>query len=201
MANAKNTAGKRTTAAKADTGAKTEESITQPVVMVAPKDPMVKILYLDSCIPTNQIPIGGGRVISGSGKMFSVPMTEFEGTFQTPLTALLLKERKFIVLDGLDEEQRRQYGVDYRPGEVIRNEGMFDWLLNLPAKEAAEMYKNLCREHRRLAECRIIDAFEKGDNRLTRERVEAINEISKADFEDGHGALSNVVRAINEAVL
>lgn len=178
------------------------EPAPQPVIqMVTPKDPMVKLLYVDSAIPNNQIPIGGGRMITGSGKIFSVALTDFEGTFQTPLTTKLLKERKFIVLSGLDKEQRDQYGVDYKEGEVIKNEGMFDWLLNLPVDKAVEMYTALCQEHRRLAEGRFLDAFEKGDNRLTRDRVEALNAVSKGDYEDGKGALSPIVKALNDAVL
>lgn len=179
-----------------------EEPAAQQVVqVVAPKDPMVKILYVDSCMPNNQIPIGNGRMITGSGKMFSVALTDFEGVFQTPLVMKLLKDRKFIVLDGLNAEQRMQYGVDYKEGEVIKSEGMFDWLLNMDVAKAADMFRHLCQEHRRLAESRILDAFEHGDRRLSRERVEALNEISKGDYEDGKGALTTILKAINDAAL
>lgn len=167
--------------------------------MVAPKDPMVKILYLDSCIPTNQIPIGGGRMITGTNKIFSVTLTDFEGTFQTPLIMQLLKARKFIVLDGLTDEQRQQYGVDYAEGEIIKNEGMFDYMLSCPVSQAAEIFSALCPSHREMVAARVHEAYERGDNRLSRERIEALNDISKADFEDGRGAFTDILKAMNEA--
>lgn len=185
--------------AEAQAGGK--EAETPPVVyqVVAPKEPMVKILYLDSCIPTNQIPIGGGRVITGTNKIFSVTLTEFEGTFQTPLIMQLLKLRKFIVLDGLTDEQRQQYGVDYAEGEILKNESMFGYMLDCPASQAAEIFSALCPSHREMVAARVHEAYERGDKRLTRERIEALNDISKADFEDGRGAFTDILKAMNEA--
>lgn len=178
-----------------------EKAETPPVVyqVVAPKEPMVKILYLDSCIPTNQIPIGGGRVITGTNKIFSVTLTEFEGTFQTPLIMQLLKLRKFIVLDGLTDEQRQQYGVDYAKGEILKNESMFGYMLDCSVSQAAEIFMALCPSHREMVAARIHEAWERGDKRLGRERVEALNDISKADFEDGRGAFTDILKAMNEA--
>ena len=186
-----------------------EETVTVPAEPVLPqpqapipyREPMVKLLYLDSCIENNQIPIGGGRVITGSGRVFSVKLSDFEGVFLTPLVTLLLKKRKFIVLDGLNDEQRQQYGVDYKPGEIVKNEGMFDWFLSGPVDKVKEAFADLCPEHRELVARRFMMAQERGDNRLTRNRIEALNEISKKDFEDGKGAFTPILKAINEAAL
>lgn len=186
-----------------------EETVSFPkeVEQVAPalaavyQEPMVKLIYLDSCIENNQIPIGGGRVITGSGRRFSVKLSDFEGVFLTPLVSLLLKKRKFIVLDGLNEEQRQQYGVDYKPGEILKNEGTFDWFLSGPVSQVKAAFADLCKEHRELVARRFMLAFENGDNRLTRDRIEALNEVSKRDFEDGKGAFTPILKAINEAAL
>ena len=173
----------------------------QTVLYAAPREPMVKILYLDSAIENNEIPIGGGRVVTGSGRIFNVKLSDFEGIFMTPLVLKLLKKRKFIVLDGLTQEQREQYGVDYREGEIVKNEGMFDAFLNLPTAKAAEMFEQLCPEHRDMVARRFMDAFEKQDNRITRDRVEALNRISKRDFADGRGAFTHILEEINKAAL
>lgn len=162
---------------------------------------MVKLLYLDSAIPNNEIPIGGGRVISGSGRRFSVKLSDFEGTFLTPLVMKLLKNRKFIVLDGLTKEQREQYGVDYRKGEVLLNEGLFNWFFTAPVDQVKEAFAELCPEHREMVSARFLDAFEEGDNRLTRDRIEALNAISKKDYPDGKGAFTPILEAINKASL
>ena len=162
---------------------------------------MVKLLYLDSAIPNNEIPIGGGRVISGSGRRFSVKLSDFEGTFLTPLVMKLLKNRKFIVLDGLSKEQREQYGVDYRKGEVLLNEGLFNWFFTAPVDQVKEAFAELCPEHREMVSARFLDAFEEGDNRLTRDRIEALNSVSKKDYADGKGAFTPILEAINKASL
>lgn len=174
----------------------------QPVKEAAKYDEaMVKLLYLDSAIPNNEIPIGGGRVISGSGRRFSVKLSDFEGTFLTPLVMKLLKNRKFIVLDGLTKEQREQYGVDYRKGEVLLNEGLFNWFFTAPVDQVKEAFAELCPEHRELVSARFLDAFEEGDNRLTRDRIEALNSVSKKDYADGKGAFTPILEAINKASL
>lgn len=171
------------------------------VLYAAPREPMVKILYLDSAIENNEIPIGGGRVITGSGRVFNVKLTDFEGIFMTPLVSKLLKLRKFIVLDGLTQEQREQYGVNYREGEIVKNEGMFDAFFNMPVQRAAEAFSALCPEHRDMVARRFIDAFEQRDNRITRDRVEALNAISKRDYADGRGAFTHILEEINKAAL
>ena len=93
----------------------------QIVYAAMPQEPMVKLLYLDSAIENNEVPIGGGRVVTGSGRVFAVKLSDFEGTFLTPLVLAFLKKRKFIVLDGLTDELREQYGVNYREGEIVKN--------------------------------------------------------------------------------
>lgn len=162
---------------------------------------MVKLLYLDSAIANNEIPIGGGRIISGSGRRFSVKLSDFEGTFLTPLVMKLLKNRKFIVLDGLTKEQREQYGVDYKKGEVLLNENLFNWFFTAPVKDVKAVFADLCPEHREMVSARFLEAWENGDNRLTRDRIEALNEVSKKDYEDGKGAFTPILKAINEAAL
>ena len=165
------------------------------------EEPMVKLLYLDSAIANNEIPIGGGCIISGSGRRFSVKLSDFEGTFLTPLVMKLLKKRKFIVLDGLNKEQREQYGVDYKQGEVLLNEGLFNWFFTGPVNEVKAVFEDLCPEHRELVSARFLEAFEEGDNRMTRDRIEALNSVSKKDYPDGKGAFTPILEAINKASL
>ncbi|PWM20093.1 MAG: hypothetical protein DBX49_01185 [Clostridia bacterium] len=186
----------------AGTGAKTERQPEAASVyqVIAPKEPMVKMLYIDSCIPNNQIPIGKGRVITGSGKTFSVTLTDFEGEFMTAFIQKLIKKRKIIVLDGVTEDMRIQYGCKYAEGEIIKNEGIFDYLLNCPAAEAERLFGELCPEHRELVARRFMEAFENGDNRLDRARIEALNAISKGDAADGVGAFTPILKALNEKI-
>lgn len=181
----------------------------EPVVQAAPvqaapvqyQEPMVRLLYLDSAIENNEVPIGGGRIITGSGRTFSVKLSDFEGVFLTPLVTKLLKERKFIVLDGLTPDQRMQYGVDYKDGEIVQNEAMFEFFLTGPVEKVKPAFAALCPEHRELVCRRFLEAFENGDNRFTRDRIEALNAISKHDYADEIGALTPILKAINDAAL
>lgn len=179
----------------------THEAVTPVVQVLAPKDPVVKILYVDSALPNNQVPIGPGRYVTGSGRIFTKTLSEFEGEFMTPLTMLLIDQRKFVVLSGLDDEQRTQYNCNYAEGEVIKSEGTFDYLFRCSVENAVEIYEALCKEHRELVARRFISAFENGDNRITRDRMEALNEISKKDYEDGKGMFTEIIKSMNEKTL
>ena len=183
-----------------DPAPKMEAPAAQNISMVVEqKAPPVKILYIDSCIPGNQIPIGNGRYITGSGRIFAVPMEQFEGEFMTPLVMKLIDNRKFIVLSGLSDEQRHQYNCYYAEGEVVRNEGLFDMLFEMPAEQAAAVFANLCPEHRQLVATRFITAyFDNHDNRVTRDKVEALNKISKDS--DPDGLFTTIVKDINDKV-
>lgn len=171
---------------------------SQPVNMIVEqKAPPVKIIYIDSVIPNNQIPIGNGRSITGSGRIFAVPMEQFEGEFMTPLTMKLIDNRKFIVLSGLTDEQRRQYNCYYGEGEVVKDEGTFDMLFTMTTEQAVALYEALCPEHQRLVATRFITAyFEKHDNRITRSKAEALNKVSKAV--DPDGLFTPIVKDFNE---
>lgn len=210
------TTKKRTYTKKAKTEAKAPdvpvaeatESVAPPVaeptpaptpvqMVVEQKAPPVKIIYVDSVIPNNQIPIAPGRYITGSGRIFAVPLEQFEGEFMTPLVMKLIDNRKFIVLSGLNDDQRRQYNCYYTEGEVVKDEGMFDMLLTMPDEQAVGIFSALCPEHKQLVATRFITAyFEKHDNRITRSKAEAMNKASKET--DPDGLFTPIVKDFND---
>ena len=178
-----------------------QESPAAPSIsmVVEQKAPPVKILYIDSCIANNQVPIGNGRYITGSGRIFAVPLEQFEGEFMTPLVMKLIDKRKFIVLSGLSDEQRYQYNCHYEEGEVLKNEGIFDMLFDMDTAQAVGIFSALCPEHRQLVSTRFITVyFEKHDNRVTRDKVEALNKVSKET--DPDGLFTPIVKDINDKV-
>lgn len=165
-------------------------------MVVEQKAPPIKILYIDSAIPNNEIRIGQGRSIFGSGKIFAVQREQFEGEFMTTGIMDLMAQRKLIVLSGLTDEERRLYNCYYSEGEVLTGEKMFDFFFEMDTKEAAEKFEALCPEHRQFVATRFIDAWEKHDNRITRDKVEALNKISKEN--DPEGLFTPIVRDLNE---
>lgn len=214
MAETTTTAKKRTTTKKTTTAAKAEAAApaveevkaAEPVAAPAPqsvtmvveeKAPPIKILYIDSAIPNNEIKIGQGRSIFGSGKIFAVQREQFEGEFMTSTIIDLMAQKKLIVLSGLTDEERKLYNCYYGEGEVLTGEKMFDFFFDLDTDEAAEKFEALCPEHRQFVATRFIDAWEKGDNRITRDKMEALNKISKEN--DPDGLFTPIVKAFNDA--
>ena len=169
-------------------------------VYVTPNEKMVQCIYIDSVIPNNEIIIGNGRKISGSGRVFSVPLSEFESTFITPLIAKLIKTRRIIVLDGLTDEQRSLYDCEYAENEVIRREGVFDFFFKKEIPEAAEIFGSLCAEHQELVAARFMDAYLNDGSPfkryVSRARVVALNNISK-EKHNGEGIFKPMLEALN----
>lgn len=208
----KRTYTKKTTAEKPKTEAPAEETrvseaapatapaeapIQQINMIVEEKSEPVVILYIDSVIPNNEIRIGRGRSIYGSGKKFAVQKTDFEGEFMTSTIMELIAAKKLIVLSGLTDEERKLYNCYYGENEVLRGEQMFDFFFEMGTDEAAEKFAMLCPEHQQLVATRFISAyFEQHDNRVTRSKVEALNKISKES--DPEGMFTPIVKDINE---
>lgn len=177
--------------------AKAKSAPQTPVNMVVEeKAAPIRILYIDSAIANNEIKIGHGRSIFGSGKIFTVTRELFDGEFMTNTITDLIAKRKLIVLSGLTDEERKLYNCYYNEGEVVTSEGMFDFFFDMDTEEAVEKFTALCPEHRQLVATRFIDAYEKHNNRITRDKVEALNVISKENDKDG--LFTPIVRDLNE---
>lgn len=157
------------------------ESAMPATILVQETRTPVKILCIHSSDPKCQFPIGTGRSIQRSGGVFSVPYEEFVGVFQTNFAQEMLKDRIFIVLDGLTDEEREQFGVKYAQNEVLTDEGMFDFFFTGPVEDAAKALAALCPQHQTMVARRFVDAAlgeGKYAGKLSRERVEALSEAA-----------------------
>ena len=62
----------------------------------------------------------------------------------------------------------------------------FDRLLDMSQEKLVSIFERLCDDHRWFVARRFITAFEKGDNRISREKVEVLNNMSKTEtFPEG----------------
>ena len=92
------------------------------VVQISAETPVVHLMFQDACSPDNYIQFGVGArygSITGSFGLKTVTKEQFLGDFRDAFVQLLLAERKLIVLDGLTDEERVAYGVDYKDGEFL----------------------------------------------------------------------------------
>lgn len=144
----------------------------------APADGVVELTFLASVSPNNVCSLGDYGSLNGVGGYIEIPRKEFGGKFMTPVVRSLLQDRSLIVCSGLSEEERKRYGVDYREGELL-DMSAFDRLLDMPPAELNKLFTKLCPEHKEFAATRFITAYEKGDNRVSREKIEPLNDISK----------------------
>lgn len=143
-----------------------------------PADGVVELTFLASVSPNNVCSLGDYGSLNGVGGYIEIPRKEFGGKFMTPVVRSLLRDRSLIVCSGLSEEERKRYGVDYREGELL-DMSAFDRLLDMPPAELTTLFTKLCPEHKEFAATRFITAYEKGDNRVSREKIEPLNDISK----------------------
>lgn len=144
----------------------------------APADGVVELTFLASVSPNNVCSLGDYGSLNGVGGYIEIPRKEFGGRFMTPVVRSLLQDRSLIVCSGLSAEERKRYGVDYREGELL-DMSAFDRLLDMPPAELTKLFAKLCPEHKEFAATRFITAYEKGDNRVSREKIEPLNDISK----------------------
>lgn len=169
----------------ADAVAKAMASVQTPpqVVSIAQEVPQVTLRFQSDCSDENQLMLGvNGKfgIITGKSGTFKVPRDAFFGEFRDSVVQALLASRDLVVLDGLTDEERALYGVKYTDGEVLEPQA-FNKLLDM-GDELCAVFPKLCMNYKEMVARRFEDAFAKGDKRVTRELVKALNELSKADF-------------------
>lgn len=167
------------------------------VVQISAETPVVHLMFQDACSPDNYIQFGVGArygSITGSFGLKTVTKEQFLGDFRDAFVQLLLAERKLIVLDGLTDEERVAYGVDYKDGEFLTERQFRNMLTNTDA--LLEAYPKLCDGYKQMVATQITTAFEKKDSRVTRKLVAELNKLSKKDGQDSRGDFAHVLEAM-----
>lgn len=155
-----------------------------PSVVLAKPEEMVKVTYISNVSPTNILDLGDFGQMTGVGWVIEVPRKDFGGKFMTPFVQKLIAKRRLIVLDGLNDDERIRYNVDYKPGEVMDVQ-MFDKLIGMDVEKLTNIFKNLCAEHQQFVATRFITAYERGDNRISRDVIEPMQALSKENHPNG----------------
>ena len=113
------------------------------VIQLAPDTERVEFLWIAPVADENELLIANGLYgkITGKTGNFSVPKNELSRMMDAEMRKYI-EDRWLIVLGGMDENERKMYGVDYKPGEVLDKEA-FLGMLNL-GKDIVGIYQNLC---------------------------------------------------------
>ena len=148
------------------------------------KEEYVTLLYIGAIADGTVVSLGKLGQINKAGSTRDIPKKEFlQG--MTFAIEKMLESRALIVVNGLTQEELERYGLDYKEGELLTQEAYYK-LLNYSDSEITAVFNKLCVEHRRVVAKMFLSAyFEKGDNRITAEKVKSLNEISKENDKDG----------------
>lgn len=160
-----------------------EEAMANVSRPIGAGDAVVTVMYMAEVSPENVLilPEYGSMRPNSS---LDIPKKEFGGKFMSPLARKLIAKRHLIVVNGLTEDERRRWNCDYRDGELL-DERAFDRLLDYDIKELADIFGILCPEHQRFVARRFISAGERGDNRVSFDKVKRLNDLSKANDPTG----------------
>lgn len=147
-------------------------------------DGTVKMVYINPVSERNEVNLGDFGVLRGSTGYLEVPRRDFGGKFMTNTVRYLLDTKRLIVTDGLTEDERVRYKLDY-PEDAVMSDRAFDHLLSMNTEDLEKMFTHLCKEHQQFVARRFITAYEAGDNRIGRDKVERLNNLSKKSDPDG----------------
>lgn len=146
-------------------------------------DSVVTILFIAEVSKDNQLELPGYGSMRPNSYL-EIPKKEFGGKFMSPLARLLIDKRHLLVVDGLTEDERIRWNCAYKEGEVL-SERVFDHMLDYETDRLCSIVQKLCDEHKRFVCRRIMQAKKDNDNRISLEKVKAVNALTLHIAEGG----------------
>lgn len=176
---------------KAELDAMIAAAVQQAIANYAPAplpaqtagDSVVTVLFIAEVSKENQLELPGYGAMRPNSYL-EIPKKEFGGKFMSPLVRLLIDKRHLLVVDGLTEDERIRWNCDYKDGEVL-SERVFDHMLDFDTTQLCDIVAHLCDEHKRFVCRRITQARVDKDNRLSLDRVKAVNALTTHIVEGG----------------
>lgn len=163
--------------------AKTQANSQSPIIQVAKAEESVTLMFTDTIAKGSVVALGNLGQINSSFGTIDIPKKDFKQG-KNSLVDKLLEKRKLVVLNGLTDEEAQRYGVEYKDGELLSQTDYYK-LLDFPTPEIVRLFSKLCETHQRVVATTFITAYQRGDKRVTQEKVKAINDVSKIIDSDG----------------
>lgn len=157
---------------------------SQSAVVQVAKEEYVSLLYVGAISQGTIVNMGPLGRFTRAGAMIDVRKKEFLNG-QTMVVSKLLEKRHVIVVDGLTDDERARYGLDYKEGEVLTKKA-FERLLQLSEDELFAVFTRLCDQHKGIV-CKIFisEYFEKNNPAVTLGKVKRLNNATKHINEEG----------------
>lgn len=178
--------------------AQLQEMQKPQIIQVSTDSPNVHLMWQAEVADDNVVAFGdGGRygTIKGKRGEFFMRKTDFS-TIMDERMRFYLANRWLIVLDGLTQEEREAYEVDYKDGEYLDKKA-FAKMIEIGA-DILNIYPNLCEGNKKMVSQRYADAFNNGMH-IDRAVVEKLNEMSKTP-KNPRGDFVQIVEALNRKV-
>ena len=149
------------------------------VIQVSPDTERIEFLWLAPVADENELLIAGGLYGKITGKVgnFSVPKNELSRMLDAEMRKYI-ENRWLIVLGGLDDNERRMYGVDYKPGEVMDKEAFMRMLDIGP--DIIGIYERLCDASKDVVAKMYYEAWtdQTKKKKVKRDTVVAMNKLA-----------------------
>ena len=148
-------------------------------------DGVVTIIWQAEVNDANELLIGpNGKygVITGKHAVIPIQHRDFVSDFRTTTMQYYLKTRNLIVVDGLTDDERKVYGLEYRQGEYLEP-AVYERLIEMGDK-VLEIFPKLHPTWREMVATKFTDAYENHILKCSREALIEMNKISKQDYAD-----------------
>lgn len=170
-------------------------------------DGVVTMIFQAEVNDANEIPLGpNGKfgMITGKHATITIPKRDFIGEFRTTTVQYYLKTRNLIVVDGLTDDERKVYGLEYKQGEYLEP-AVYENLINM-GDSILDIFPKLHQTWREMIATKFIDAFENKTLKCSRETLIELNKISKSDYANlqrddvrRKGAFWSIIHQMNAA--
>lgn len=159
------------------------------IIQMSGNTERIDFLWMAPVADDNQLLIGEqgmyGKIVGKTGN-FSIPKNDLSRILDSAMRKYL-DNRWLIVLGGMTPEERVQYGVDYKPGEVLDKQA-FLGLLDM-GKKILDIYPGLCDQSKEMVAKLYYEAYADQTHYVSRDIVVQLNKISpqqgfKAIIED-----------------
>lgn len=173
---------------------------TPQVIQVSADTERVHFLWQAEVSDENVYEIGPqgmyGRIVGKTGS-FMVPKGDLSRVMDS-MFRLLLERRWIIAVDGLTDEEREAYGVNYKEGELL-DKRCFAKMVEL-GNGILDIYPKLCKGHREMVAKRYHEAYLNNSQYVTREIVVELNRLSK-QMGSPNGDFTDIIEAMNRTDL
>ena len=171
---------------------------TQVIQVNTPESERILFLFEAEVADDNVFTVGEngmyGRITGKTGS-FYVPKSDLSRVMDSQFRAML-DARWIVAVNGLTDEERDAYGINYKEGEYL-DKRAFAKMVEL-GDEMLEIYPKLCAGHKEMVAKRYYEAYKAGNPKVTRDLIVKLNQLSK-EAGNGKGDFAPIIELMNAA--